>query len=238
MGQKVHPYSFRLGVINDWKSKWFSQKNYRQNFHQDLKIRKYISEKMAHAGIADITIERSAGQVTINIHTARPGIIIGRGGTGVDELKRKLKNIVSSQEKVQINIIEIRQPDTYSALVAQNIAAQIEKRIPYKRAIKQAIDRAIQSRVEGIKIIVKGRLNNVDIARTETFSKGKIPLHTIRANIDYCSLPAFTATAGKIGIKVWIYKGEVFGNEQETNNNNPKNHNSRRNNKLDAKRKR
>lgn len=237
MGQKVHPYSFRLGVINDWKSKWFSQKKYRQNFHQDLKIKKYINQKMAHAGIADITIERSAGQITVNIHTARPGIIIGRGGTGVDELKNKLKDIISGPEKLQINIIEIRQPDTFAALVAQNIASQIEKRIPYKRAIKQAIDRALQARVEGIKIIVKGRLNNVDIARTETFSKGKIPLHTIRANIDFCSLPAFTATAGTIGVKVWIYKGEVFNKDKEKEENNEKSAGSR-NNRLDSRKKR
>ncbi|MFA4930634.1 MAG: 30S ribosomal protein S3 [Patescibacteria group bacterium] len=239
MGQKVHPYSFRIGVINDWKSKWFSQKKYRQNFHQDLKIKKYITEKMSHAAVADITIERSAGQVTVNIHTARPGIIIGRGGNGVDELKNKLKIIIAGPEKLQINIIEIRQPDTFASLVAQNIAAQIEKRIPYKRAIKQAIDRALQARVEGIKITVKGRLNNVDIARTETFSKGKIPLHTIRANIDYCGLPAFTPTAGKIGVRVWIYKGEVFNkdkNRDQIKESNPDK--SRHHNRLDSKKKR
>ena len=215
MGQKVHPYVFRLGVINDWKSKWFSQKNYRQFLHQDLKIKDYINAKLAHAGIADITIERSAGQITINIHTARPGIIIGRGGTGIDELKSKLKNIIDHNQKLQLNIIEIRQPDIVATLVAQNIASQIEKRIPYKRAVKQAIDRALQSKAQGIKIIVKGRLNNAEIARTETFFKGKIPLHTIRANIDYCSLPAFTSTAGKVGIKVWIYKGEVFSKDKQ-----------------------
>ncbi len=210
MGQKVHPYIFRLGIINDWKSKWFSSKNYRQFLHQDLKIKKFINKKLAHAGLADIVIERSAGQITINIHTARPGVIIGRGGTGVDELKKELQKILLPTDKIQLNIIEVRQPDTVASLVAQNIATQIEKRIPYKRAIKQAIDRALQARVEGIKIIVKGRLNNTDIARTETFAKGKIPLHTLRANIDYCSLPAYTATSGKVGVKVWIYKGEQF----------------------------
>lgn len=216
MGQKVHPYAFRLGIINDWKSKWFNEKNYQEFLLQDIKLKKFIRTKLAHAGIADVIIERSTGQMTINIHTARPGIIIGRGGTGVDELKRDLQKITNTKQKIQLNIIEIRQPDTVAVLVAQNVASQIEKRIPFKRAVKQAIDKALQARVQGIKIIVKGRLNNSDIARQETFSKGKIPLHTIRANIDYCSLPAFTTTSGKIGIKVWIYKGEVFNDQNRT----------------------
>lgn len=215
MGQKVHPYIFRLGVINDWKSKWFNEKNYQEFLLQDIKIKRYIRQKLSHAGIADVVIERSTGQITLNIHTARPGIIIGRGGTGIDELKKDLQRISQTQQKLQLNIIEIRQPDTVAVLVAQNIASQIEKRIPFKRAIKQAVDRALQARVLGIKVIVKGRLNNADIARQETYSKGKIPLHTLRAHIDYASLPAFTATAGKIGIKVWIYKGEVFSKDKK-----------------------
>jgi len=214
MGQKVHPYVFRLGVNKDWKSKWFDQKNYRQNLHEDLKIKKFIKEKLSHAAVADLVIERSAGQITINIHSARPGIIIGRGGQGIEELKKDLVKVCSHQ-KINLNIIEIRQPDAVAAIVAQNIAAQIEKRIPYKRAIKQAIEKALQNKVKGIKIQVKGRLNNVDIARKEVFSKGSIPLHTLRADIDYCYWPAFTTNAGTIGVKVWIYKGEIFNIEDK-----------------------
>jgi len=216
MGQKVHPYIFRLGVNRSWKSKWFDQKNYRKKLHEDLKIKEFIRRLLGHAAIADLVIERSAGQITINIHTARPGIIIGRGGQGIEDLKKELVKIVSHQ-KINLNIIEIRQPDTYSAIVAQNIAAQIEKRIPYKRAIKQAIEKALQNKVKGIKIQVKGRLNNVDIARKEIFSKGSIPLHTLRADIDYCYWPAFTTNAGTIGVKVWIYKGEIFGTDEKDN---------------------
>ncbi len=217
MGQKVHPYIMRLGVTTDWKSKWFSDKNYAKYLHDDLKIKKYLLQKLAQAGVADIVIERSAGQLTINIHTSRPGIIIGRGGQGIEELKKDLNKHITGQTKLNLNIVEIRQPDTVSAIVAQNIATQIEKRIPYKRAIKQAMERALQSRAQGIKIMVKGRLNNVDIARQETFSKGKIPLHTIRADIDYALRPAYTTNAGTIGVKVWIYKGEIFKKDLQKN---------------------
>jgi small subunit ribosomal protein S3 len=215
VGQKVHPYIFRLGTINDWKSKWFDLKNYQQYFLQDLKIKKFLQKKLGHAAIADIIIERSAGQLTITILTARPGVIIGRGGEGIEEIKRELQKFVTGHPKIQINISEIRQPDIVAALVAQNIASQIEKRMPYKRAVKQAIERAMQSKAKGIKILVKGRLNNVDIARQEKFAQGSIPLHTIRANIDYSYCPAYTTNAGTIGVKVWIYKGEVFGKERE-----------------------
>jgi small subunit ribosomal protein S3 len=215
MGQKVHPYVFRLGVNKDWKSKWFDDKNYRKNLHEDLKIKQFIQKTLNHAAVADLVIERSAGQITINVHTARPGIIIGRGGQGIEDLKKELVKVCAHQ-KINLNIIEIRQPDTVSAIVAQNIGAQIEKRIPYKRAIKQAIEKALQNKVKGIKIQVKGRLNNVDIARKEVFSKGSIPLHTLRADIDYCYWPAFTSNAGTIGVKVWIYKGEIFDNEDKT----------------------
>jgi small subunit ribosomal protein S3 len=210
VGQKVHPYIMRLGVTTDWKSKWFSTKNFAKFLHDDLKIKKYLEKKLAQAGLADLTIERSTGQITINIHTSRPGIIIGRGGQGIEELKKDISLHIPKQTKLNLNVVEIRQPDTVASIVAQNIATQIEKRIPYKRAIKQAIERALQSNAKGIKIMVKGRLNNVDIARQETFAKGKIPLHTIRADIDYSLKPAYTTNAGTIGVKVWIYKGEVF----------------------------
>jgi len=215
MGQKVHPYIMRLGITTDWKSKWFNDKTYAKDLHADIKIKKYLLEKLGHAGVADIVIERSAGQITVNIHSSRPGIIIGRGGQGIEELKKDLNKLVPPHNKLNLNIIEIRQPDTVSALVAQNIASQIEKRIPYKRAVKQAMERAMQSKAQGIKIMIKGRLNNSDIARKETFAKGKIPLHTIRADIDYALRPAYTNSAGTIGVKVWIYKGEIFGNEKK-----------------------
>jgi len=214
VGQKVHPYIFRLGVTSDWKSKWFMSKNFSTSLLQDIKIKKYLNQKLLQAGLADITIERSSGRVTINIHTSRPGIIIGRGGQGIEDLKKDLNKYVPANLKLQLNIIEIRQPDIVASLVAQNIATQIEKRIPYKRAIKQAMERAMQAKAKGIKIIVKGRLNNVDIARQETFAKGSIPLHTIRADIDYALRPAYTTNAGTIGVKVWIYKGEVFKGEK------------------------
>lgn len=221
MGQKVHPYIMRLGVTTDWKSKWFSSKNFAKYLHDDLKIKKYLEQKLSNAGLADVMIERSSGQITINIHTSRPGIIIGRGGQGIEDLKKDLQKHVPKQTKLNLNVVEIRQPDTVAAIVAQNIATQIEKRIPYKRAIKQAIERALQSNAKGIKIIVKGRLNNVDIARQETFAKGKIPLHTIRADIDYALKPAYTTNAGTIGVKVWIYKGEVFKKDAKQTSDQP-----------------
>jgi len=223
MGQKVNPISFRLSVKKNWRSKWFNDKKYPLLVAQDIIIRKAISKKLGrNAGINLIEIERNPQETTINIHTSKPGIIIGRSGQGVNELKDSIiKEIQKSKfsllgihdqkyldftTKIKINIIEVRNPETCSALIAQNIASQLEKRIAYRRAIKMAIEKAMQNKeVKGIKVGVAGRLGGVEIARREKFSKGSIPLSTFRSNIDYTQLDAFT-TFGTIGIKVWVYK--------------------------------
>jgi len=209
MGQKVNPTIFRIGTTTNWKSRWFTSKvNFKNFLKEDLILRQLILEKFSEAGIGKIEIERNARQILILIHTSRPGILIGRGGKGIENIKNLATKIVKGKT-IDIEIIEITQPELSSAIVADNIAKQIEQRIPYKKAVKQAIERAMAANALGIKIKIKGRLSGAEIARSETFSQGKIPLHTIRADIDFSQEFAKT-TYGTVGIKVWIYKGEVF----------------------------
>ncbi len=208
MGQKVNPHGLRVGVIKEWDSKWYADKsNFGDNLVEDFKIRKVLKKKLFPAGVARIEIERAATKIRIRIHAAKPGIIIGRQGSEIDKLKVMLQGMVNKD--VNINIVEIKQPDLNAQLVAENIAAQLEKRISFRRAMKQAMSRTMKLNAKGIKTCVSGRLGGAEIARTEHYHEGTIPLQTIRADIDYGFWEA-TTTYGKIGVKVWIYKGEVL----------------------------
>jgi small subunit ribosomal protein S3 len=207
VGQKIHPHGLRLGIIKTWDAKWYADKDYAKNLHEDLKIRKYIKTKAYTAGVSKIQIERAANRVKVTIHTAKPGMIIGRGGAGIEELKRGLKALADKQ--IDVNIAEIKQADMDATLVAENIAAQLERRIAFRRAMKQSISRTMRMGAKGIKVMCGGRLGGAEIARTESTRDGSIPLHTLRADIDYGTAEAHT-TFGLIGVKVWIYKGEVL----------------------------
>lgn len=208
MGQKVSPKGLRIGIIKDWDAKWFAgKKDFSSLLVEDNKIRKYIKKKLYAAGISRVVIERAANRVKVTIHTARPGIVIGRGGTEVEALRKELEKLTGKQ--VHINIAEVKVPEVDAQLVAENVAAQIEKRVAFRRAMKQVVQRCLKMGGKGIKISVSGRLAGAEIARTEWYSEGKVPLHTLRADIDYGFAEADT-TYGKIGIKVWIYKGEVL----------------------------
>ncbi|SEG06968.1 small subunit ribosomal protein S3 [Caloramator fervidus] len=209
MGQKVNPHGLRVGIIKDWDSKWYADdKHFADLLIEDYKIRKYIKNKYYQAGISRIVIERTANKVRINIHTAKPGMVIGKGGQGVEELKAQLEKMTG--KNIIINIVEIKNPEIDAQLVAENIAAQIEKRVSFRKAMKQAISRAMRFGIKGIKTAVSGRLGGAEMARTEGYHEGTIPLQTLRADIDYGFAEALT-TYGKIGVKVWIYKGEVLG---------------------------
>ncbi len=207
MGQKIHPHGLRLGIIKTWDAKWYAGKDFAANLHEDLKIRKFIKTKAFTAGVSKVVIERAANRVKVVIHTAKPGMIIGRGGAGIEELKKNLKTLTGKQ--VDINIAEIRQPDVDAQLVAENIAAQLERRIAFRRAMKQSIQRTMRMGAKGIKVMCGGRLGGAEIARSEAAREGSIPLHTLRADIDYGTAEAHT-TYGLIGVKVWIYKGEIL----------------------------
>lgn len=207
MGQKVHPIGFRLGVIKTWDSRWFSQKNYAALLHEDIKIRKIVKERLMHAGVSKIEIERAGQKAKINIHTARPGIIIGKKGAEVDKLKKDLETMTGKQ--MFINIQEIRRPELEAQLVAENIALQLERRIAFRRAMKKAVTSALRLGAQGIKITCAGRLAGAEIARTEWYREGRVPLHTLRADIQYGFFEAKT-TMGQIGVKVWIYRGDVL----------------------------
>ena len=208
MGQKVNPVGFRLGVIKGWDSSWFGGKTFADKLVEDTKIRKYITARIPKGGIAKIVIERTLKRITLTIHTARPGVVIGKGGSEVDKIKEELKKITGKD--IQINIFEIKRPELDSLLVGESIAQQLQARISYRRAMKQAIASAMRVGAQGIKIKVSGRLGGAEMARTEMYNEGRIPLHTLRADIDYAISEAQTVY-GKIGIKVWIFKGEVFG---------------------------
>lgn len=208
MGQKINPVGLRLGIIRGWDSSWFGGKTFSEKLVEDQKIRKYVNARIPKGGIAKVVIERTLKRITLTIHTARPGVVIGKGGTEVDKIKEELKKLTNKD--VQINIYEIKRPELDSKLVGESIAQQIEARISYKRAMKQAIASAIRVGAEGIKIKVSGRLAGADMARTEQYKEGRIPLHTLRADIDYAVSESQTVY-GKIGIKVWIFKGEVYG---------------------------
>ncbi len=207
MGQKVNPKGLRVGIIRDWESRWFSEKNYAEMLHEDIKLRKFIKRKLFAAGVPKVEIERAANRIKISIHTAKPGIVIGRGGSEVDNLRKTLEKMTGKQ--VNVNIVEIKKPELDAQLVAEGVAAQLEKRISFRRAMKQAVGRTMRLGAEGIKIMCAGRLGGAEIARTEWYNEGKVPLHTLRADIDYGFAEANT-TYGKIGVKVWIYKGEVL----------------------------
>jgi len=207
VGQKVNPKGLRVGVIKNWDSRWYADKEYSEYLLEDHKIRKYLKEKLFAAGISKIEIERAANRVKVNILTAKPGIVIGRGGAEVEVLRNKLEAMTG--KKVNINITEVKRPELDAQLVAENIAASLEKRIAFRRAMKQTVGRTMRMGAEGIKIKCSGRLGGAEIARSEWISEGKVPLHTLRADIDYAVAEANT-TYGKIGIKVWIYKGEIL----------------------------
>ncbi len=207
MGQKIHPHGLRLGIIKTWDAKWYAGKDFAANLHEDLKIRKFIKTKAFSAGVSKLVIERASNRVKVIIHTAKPGMIIGRGGAGIEDMKKSLKQLTGKH--IDINIAEVRQPDMDAQLVAENIAAQLERRIAFRRAMKQSIQRTMRVGAKGIKVMVGGRLGGAEIARSEAARDGSIPLHTLRADIDYGTAEAHT-TYGLIGVKVWIYKGEIL----------------------------
>lgn len=207
MGQKVHPGGLRLGIIHDWKSHWYTEKDFANFLHEDLKIRKHIRKKLRHAALSDIHIKKDAQKVTVDIHTARPGIVIGKSGAEVDALRKEIHGMTG--KAVQANIIEVKRPELDANLVAQSIAEQLEGRVAFRRAMKRALTSAIRSGAEGIKVACAGRLGGAEMARTEGYSEGRVPLHTLRADIDYGFTEART-TFGRIGVKVWINKGEIM----------------------------
>lgn len=211
MGQKVHPTGIRLGIVKDWTSRWYANsQNYPVLLLQDLKVRAYIKQKLAHASVSRVQINRPANNANITVHTARPGIVIGKKGEDIDVLRKDISAMMGVP--VQLNVEEIRKPELDAYLVAESIAQQLEKRIMYRRAMKRAVTNTMRLGAEGIKITVAGRLNGAEIARTEWYREGRVPLHTLRADIDYATAEAKT-TYGIIGIKVWIFKGEVFDME-------------------------
>ncbi len=207
MGQKVHPESMRVGYIHDWKSTWFSEKDFADYLLEDIKIREHIDNKLSHAGLSSITIRKNAGEVEVNIHTARPGIVIGKSGSEVDALRKELHKMTG--KAVKVNILEIKRPELDAKLVAQSIAEQLVNRVAFRRAMKRSLTSAMRSGAKGVRVQVSGRLGGAEMARTEGYSDGRVPLHTIRADIDYGFFEAKT-TFGRIGVKVWINKGEIM----------------------------
>jgi len=209
MGQKTHPVGYRLGYNYTWSSRWYASKDYAKLLHQDIKIRKVVKQKLFHAGVAKVEIERSGDQTRVIIHTARPGIIIGRKGAEIDKLKVDIQR--RTNREVYINIQEIHRPELEAQLVAESIAMQLEKRIAFRRAMRKSVDSALRFGAKGIKVRVSGRLNGAEIARSEWYLQGRLPLHTLRADIDYGFAQSYT-TYGVIGVKCWIYKGEILPN--------------------------
>lgn len=207
MGQKVHPVGFRLGVIRSWDSKWYEEKNYAQWLHEDIRLREFVKKECANAGISKVEIERAANKVKINIYTARPGIVIGRKGVGIDALKRKLNKLTPSE--VFLNIEEVRKPELDAQLVAENVAHQLVRRVAFRRAMKKAVTTTMKLGAKGIRIQCSGRLGGAEMARREGYREGRVPLHTLRADIQY-GFSIATTTYGTIGVKVWIFRGEVI----------------------------
>jgi small subunit ribosomal protein S3 len=207
MGQKVNPVGLRVGVIRDWESKWFGGKDYADMLHEDIEIREYLAKRLKDAAVSTVEIERAANRVNLTIHTAKPGMVIGKGGSEVEALRKDLTKLTG--KKVHINISEIKNPELDARLVAENIAQQLERRISFRRAMKQTIQRTLRAGAKGVRTQVSGRLGGADIARTEGYNEGTVPLHTLRADIDYGTAEAHT-TYGRIGVKVWIYRGEVL----------------------------
>jgi small subunit ribosomal protein S3 len=213
LGQKIHPIGFRVGVIRDWESKWYAEKDFPALLVEDAEIRKYVKKRLFIAGISHTEIERAANKIKVTLHTAKPGIIIGRGGKGVDDLRTELEKMTKKQ--VHVNVQEVRNPEIDAQLVAESIAQQIEKRVAYKRAMKQSVTRSMRMGAKGIRIRCAGRLAGAEMARIENAKEGKVPLHTLRADIDYGFAEAAT-TYGNIGIKVWIYKGDILPGQRTT----------------------
>jgi small subunit ribosomal protein S3 len=207
MGQKVHPEAMRVGYIHDWKSNWFSEKHFSEYLAEDIRVREHITNKLAHAGLSDITIRKDANELEVNIHTARPGIVIGKSGSEVDALRRELHQITKKQ--IKVNILEIKRPELDAKLVAQSIAEQLQNRVAFRRAMKRALTSAMRSGAKGVKVQVAGRLGGAEMARTESYSDGRVPLHTMRADIDYGFYESRT-TFGRIGVKCWVNKGEIM----------------------------
>jgi small subunit ribosomal protein S3 len=207
MGQKVHPEAMRVGYIHDWKSNWFNERHFAEYLAEDIRVRKHITDRLAHAGLSDITIRKDAGELEVNIHTARPGIVIGKSGTEVDALRRDLHDMTHKQ--IKVNILEIKRPELDAKLVAQSIAEQLQNRVAFRRAMKRALTSAMRSGAKGVKVQVAGRLGGAEMARTESYSDGRVPLHTMRADIDYGFHEAAT-TFGRIGVKCWVNKGEIM----------------------------
>jgi small subunit ribosomal protein S3 len=207
VGQKVHPIGFRLGVIRSWESKWYEEKNYAKWLHQDIKLREFVKEKLGQAGISRIEIERAANKVKINVHTARPGIVIGKRGAGIETIKKDLQGLTDNE--VYLNVVEVRKAEIDAQLVAENIATQLVRRIAFRRAMKKSVQTALKFGAKGIRVACAGRLGGSEMARYEWYREGRVPLHTLRADIDYGFAEAKT-TYGKIGVKVWIMRGEVL----------------------------
>ncbi len=218
MGQKIHPVGLRLGITRTWDSRWFEKKNYQAWLHEDVAIRKYFGRMTRAAAISKVEIERRANQARVIVNTGKPGIIIGKRGVGIDEIRRNLEKLTGKQ--VQVNVVEIKHPETDARLVGQNIVDQLEKRIAFRRAMKQAIMRTMKAGARGVKVQISGRLGGAEIARRETNHDGKVPLHTLRADIDYAHVEAFT-TFGRIGVKVWIYKGEILPDQPRAEQSRP-----------------
>jgi len=208
LGQKVHPIGFRLGVIRTWDSKWFEERNYAQWLHEDIKIRAHVKKSLNHAGVSKVEIERAANKVKVNVHTARPGIVIGKRGAGIETVKKELQRFTKNE--VFLNIVEVRKAETDAQLVAENICTQLERRIAFRRAMKKSIQTAMKFGAKGIRVNAAGRLGGAEMGRREWYLEGRVPLHTLRADIDYGFFEART-TAGRIGVKCWIFKGEVYG---------------------------
>jgi len=213
VGQKVNPIGMRIGIIRDWESKWYADKEYATLLHEDIKVREYIENRLKDASVSKIEIERAANRINITVHTAKPGMVIGKGGSEVEALRKALNKLTG--KRVHINIVEIKKADLDAKLVAENIARQLESRISFRRAQKQAIQRTLRAGAQGIKTMVSGRLGGADIARSEHYSEGTVPLHTLRADIDYAHAEADT-TYGKLGVKVWIYRGEVLPEKKKS----------------------
>ncbi|MAW06675.1 MAG: 30S ribosomal protein S3 [Halobacteriovoraceae bacterium] len=207
MGQKVHPYGFRLGYIKDWQSSWYSKNDFRETLKEDIRIRSYIDKNLKNAAVSQTEISRSSGVVKVTVHTAKPGVAIGKKGAGIEKIRNDLKKFV--RDNVLFNIAEVKRPDADAKLIAENIASQLEKRVAFRRAMKKVMQNAFRAGVKGIRVRTSGRLGGAEMARAEGYSERKVPLHTLRADIDYSTAEAKT-TYGIIGVKVWVYKGEIF----------------------------
>jgi small subunit ribosomal protein S3 len=215
VGQKIHPIGFRLGITQEHRSRWFADsKRYPEVLQEDYKIRQYVEDKLNNAGISEIRIERKADQIDLEVHTARPGVVVGRGGSGIENLRTGLQTALGSNRQIRINVIEVARVDADAGLIAEYIAQQLERRVSFRRVVRQAIQRAQRADVQGIKIQVSGRLNGAEIARTEWTREGRVPLHTLRADIDYDYRTAKTIY-GILGVKVWVFKGEIIPGQEE-----------------------